>query len=460
MKHRLSSLRQIFTAPAGGETLRAFLVFGVLLLVLLATAAQLAFREISLQVLTNRLDLVREEATTIARAVAAIGREAGGIDFSKLRANEDRVRNLIHKRLARRYIIRHVEIRDRFGVRQFFVSRETVARQPARSFSETVPVDWPSAGTQVVRVPLGRSEGEVRVGLSSEPVLDELKQMRHSLRVKVAVATALTVAVLVTGFFYILYLLSKNRRLEQARESAARASYVGLLASGLAHEIRNPLNAMSMNLQMLEEELLGVRAVDATDYGELLDSTKSEIKRLEQLVNNFLAYARPARPRFEPTDLNRLVEEVLRFLEADFRQSKVELQKDLEPLLPTVELDRTQFRQALINLLVNARQVLDEGGTVSLRTRPGSKGEAVLEIVDDGPGIPTEMRERIFEVFYSSRGGGTGLGLPIARQIVDRHGGTIELESEQGQGTTFRIRLPRRQDAEGPLRPTPQAQTQ
>ena len=141
-----------------------------------------------------------------------------------------------------------------------------------------------------------------------------------------------------------------------------------------------------------------------------------------------------------------MVREVVSFLDVDFRQSGVELREELEPLLPTVEIDETQFKQALINLLVNARQVLGEGGRVVVRTRAGASGEVVLEVEDNGPGIPDDLRERIFEVFYSSRGGGTGLGLPIARQIVERHGGTIEIDSEPGQGTTFRIRLLRRHE--------------
>ena len=138
-----------------------------------------------------------------------------------------------------------------------------------------------------------------------------------------------------------------------------------------------------------------------------------------------------------------MVREVVRLLEADFRQHGVELTADLEPLLPQVETDDTQLKQALINLMVNARQVLKEGCKVIVRTRAGSPGDAVLEVVDDGPGIPEDARERIFDVFYSSRGGGTGLGLSIAKQIVERHEGTIELDSVVGEGTTFRIRLPR-----------------
>jgi signal transduction histidine kinase len=286
-------------------------------------------------------------------------------------------------------------------------------------------------------------------------LLPELHELQRSLQIKIAIATAAAAAVLVLGFIYVLFLIRRNRRLEQSRQSAARASYVGLLASGLAHEIRNPLNAMNMNLQMLEEELHGLPALDDGDFAELLDSTKGEIKRLESLVNNFLQYARPSPPRCEAHDVNEAVGEVLRFLELDFKRSSIDLRSTLEPLLPTVELDETQFKQALINLLVNARQVLPPGGHVHVVTRPGSHGEVVLEVRDDGPGIPPETRERIFEVFYSSRGGGTGLGLPIAKQVIEQHGGTIELESVVGEGTTFRIRLPRHQAASMSEPPVP-----
>jgi len=436
--------RHIFTSPGWGETVRAFLIFGILLLVLIGVIAQLAFKELGFSVISEQLELVRGEARSIARTVSRIGNDGGSIDFSQIRNNEAALRSFIEERFARRFFLHHVEIRDRFGVRQLFFSREPRAsdRHPPLGGS-VLPSDWPWPGEQIVRVPLGRAEGEVRVGLSSEPVIEELEQMQNALRIKVAVASALALGVFVVGFFYVFHLVRKNRLLEQARQSAARASYVGLLASGLAHEIRNPLNAMNMNLQMLEEELQGLPLDDA-DFAELLESTKSEIKRLERLVNNFLAYARPAPPRFEPKDLNGVVTEVIRFLGVDFKQSEVELRADLEPLLPTVEIDETQFKQALINLLVNARQVLDAGGRVTVRTRAGSGGEAIVEIEDNGPGIAAEMQDRVFEVFYSSRGGGTGLGLPIAKQIVERHGGTIELQSAEGEGTTFRISLRRR----------------
>jgi signal transduction histidine kinase len=433
--------RDTFVFRGGGETVRAFSIFGLLLATLIFIVVQLAFRELSLQVLTERIDLGRSEALRIAATVEQVGQTPGGIDFGRIQRNRRELIGYIRERVSRSVFISFVEIRDRFGVRQILVRGLTPA-PPPEGWDLSVPEDWPVAKEQLVRVPLLQSEGEVRVGVSREPMLEELRVLQRSLRIKVALAAALALAVLVSGFFYVLHLLRKNRRLEKARQSADRASYVGMLASNLAHEIRNPLNAMNMNLQMLEEDLRPA-GLHEGDFVELLESTKQEIKRLEQLVNNFLTFARPAQPRFESTDLNQIVHDVIRFLEADFRQSAVEVRTDLAQLLPTTEIDQTLFKQALMNLMVNARQVLKENGLITIRTRAGAGGEAVLEVSDNGPGIPSEAQERIFDVFFSRRGGGTGLGLPIAKQIIERHGGTIELHSVEGRGTTFRIRLPR-----------------
>jgi signal transduction histidine kinase len=439
-------LSESLLALGGRETLRALLVFGTLLVTLAGIAVNLAFRELDLQVVSRRLDLGRHEAERIAAAVAALGRSEGGIDFGRLRETQPALERVIHERIRQRPFILYVEVLDRFGGRFLFVPRSPETRPPLAVVPRTVE-GWPGEDPTFVRAELRRGvvpEGEVRVGIAQDAYQRELAQLRRSLRLRVMIAALCGLGVLVLGLLYVMFLIRKNRRLEQSRLAAERRSYVGLLASGLAHEIRNPLNAMNMNLQMLEEELRGVPGLPAGDHHELLDSTKSEIKRLERLVNNFLAYARPSEPRFEPMDVNAVIREVARFLQVDFRQSHVALGLDLEPLLPTVELDETQFKQALLNLLVNARQVLQGGGTVTVRSRAGVGGDVEIEVQDDGPGIPAEARERVFEVFYSNRGGGTGLGLPIARQIVEGHGGRIELVSREGRGTTFRIRLPRR----------------
>jgi signal transduction histidine kinase len=440
-------LRDLVGGRAGGETARAFLLFGVCLVALAAIAGLLAFRDLSRMVLARRADVARQEAVRIAQAVAALGRDRNGIDFHRIRQGQGTLLPMIQERLVGRPFLRQVEIRDRFGGRLLSVGQSAPLQPPRSSSPDEGGGALSDAPDKILTVQLGRGarpEGEVRVAISQETSQSELDDLRRSLQIKVGVSAAFGIGILILGFFYVLNLIRKNRLLEQSRLAAERRSYVGLLASGLAHEIRNPLNAMNMNLQMLEEELQGGPGLAAADWGELLTSTKSEIKRLERLVNNFLAYARPAEPRFEPRDLNVVLQEVAKFLQADFRQSAVNLALELEPLLPTVEMDVTQLKQALMNLLVNARQVLRSGGTVVLRSRAGAGGEAVIEVEDDGPGIALEDREKIFQVFYSNRGGGTGLGLPIARQIVERHGGTLEVAAGRERGTVFRIRIPRR----------------
>jgi signal transduction histidine kinase len=416
------------------------------LVVLLAYGGNLAFRGLSLNVLRERLDLGQREALDIARELHGLGPDWLLFDDAWLEQNRELIESLIRARIHNAEYVHSVEVRTGVNRRLVRVAGRKVLRRLAEGRTR-LTTDLPPLEEQVIRVPLGDPDseplGEVRLAVSQGAIERELEALRRSLWIKISIAGSLALLLLIIGLFYLLYLLRKNRELEQARQSAARASYVGLLASGLAHEIRNPLNAMNMNLQMLEEELAAKPEQVDPEQAELLDSTKREIKRLERLVNNFLAYARPARPRFENSDLNAVVQDVSRLLDADFRQSGVTLRDDLEPLLPHVETDETQFKQALLNLMVNARQVMKNGGNVTVRTRAGSHGEVVIEVEDDGPGIPAEVRARIFEVFYSSRGGGTGLGLPIARQIVERHGGTIEVESVEGRGTTFRIRLPR-----------------
>lgn len=436
-----SGFRLAFAFSSEGETLRAYLVFGALLTILVGIAVQLAFREVGVGVLNSRLDLAQREAFNIAAKIDELGGSAeGAVDFVRVKSQERTLRAFVNERFMQRFILHSVEVRDRFGVRQFFIPRYQGPTRP----QALAPIGLPDAGEVTLRAPIGVSAGQVIVGVAPQPVMEEINQLRNELRTKIIVAAALAVSVLIAGFFYVLHLLKKTRALEHSRQSAARASYVGLLASGLAHEIRNPLNAMNMNLQMLEEELQAIGGFPDREYEELLDSTKSEIKRLEGLVNNFLAYARPGRPQFKSTDLNEVVATVVKFLENDFKQSGVGLASDLQPMLPNADLDERQFKQALMNLLVNARQVLESGGNVEVRTRAASNGQIIVEVEDDGPGIPAASRERIFEVFYSSRGGGTGLGLPIARQIVERHGGSIDLETTEGEGTRFTIRLPRR----------------
>ncbi len=378
-----------------------------------------------------------QEAQRVAESVTSLGRGPTGLDFYRLRQNRATLEGFLAERLADQPDLRFVDVRDRFGAPVAAV----------RSKGATV-----GGGTLNARVPLmlgGRPQGEVRVGVSTEAIDRDIEALRRSLRIKVALVAAIGICLLLLGLFYVLHLIRKNRALEHARQSSERIAYRVNLGSGLAHEIRNPLNSMNMNLQMLGEELLGVPGLEGGEHVEMLRSMQGEIKRIANLIDGFLQYARPAAPRFEVKDLNDVLNATARFLQADFRQSGVDLALDLEPLLPSVEIDEGQLRQALLNILGNARQVMQPGGQVRVSSRAGAGGEAQVEIADNGPGIPPDMIDRIFEPFFSKRAGGTGLGLAIARQMVENHHGRIVVESQVGRGTTFRIHLPRRHGRTG-----------
>lgn len=287
--------------------------------------------------------------------------------------------------------------------------------------------------------------GVREVGVPSELIEKEIGELRHDLQVKLWIGAGIAILILGVAFGYVLRLLHRTRLLEAQAQMDDRLAFVGALAAGLAHEIRNPLNVLSMNLQMLEEEL-GERAtagagVDARVY---LAALQGEIRRLSTLVNNFLSYARPHQPRFESKDLNAILRDLAVFLRPEFESRRLALREDLSAYLPPVDLDEALIRQAVMNVLINATQVLKEGGTVTVTSRVGPQGEAIVSVEDDGPGIAPADRERIFEVFFSSRGGGTGLGLPIAARIMQAHGGSIAVESEIGKGARFILTLPRR----------------
>jgi signal transduction histidine kinase len=433
--------------PAGWETIRAFVLFGLLLAALGAVAFQVAFRDLSRLVQVHRMNLGHEEAAVVAEIVRSIGRDSQGVlDYSRVRSGGRVLDKLLRERLAASTHVRFVEIRDRFGGLVLSTAPDPEARSLAAGRRSAG-----TAGVQLVVHPIRRgvqTEGEIRLGISEDAIAREVADLRRGLRLKVAVASVLAVAILGTGLAYVLFLIRKNRRLEESKLAAERSAYKGLLASGLAHEIRNPLNAMKMNLQMLEEELQGVSQFAESDLVDLLVSTQSEIKRLENLVNNFLLFARPSPPKFAEIDLNDVLRETATFLAADFRKTGVDLTLEPEPLLPSADADAGKIKQALMNILVNARQVLKPGGRVVLRSRPSGAGEVIVEIEDDGPGMSPETAAKIFDPFFSQRAGGTGLGLPIAKLMIEQHRGSIEVETHPGRGTIFRVRLPRRAAAE------------
>ncbi len=220
---------------------------------------------------------------------------------------------------------------------------------------------------------------------------------------------------------------------------------LGAVASGLAHEIRNPLNSLHINSQLLVEMLSALPDSDPARKQELLSMAHSNLKvtqRLSDLLSDFLRFARPPSVELVVSDLNRIVAETLRFLEVDFSRRGIELAAKLNPAPVFILADEKQLKQALLNLLLNAEEAMDKERR-RIRVATGiSKGRAFVRIQDNGRGIPRADRRQIYKLFFTTRKNGSGLGLPIVRQIVREHGGKISIRSREGRGTTATVLFP------------------
>lgn len=216
---------------------------------------------------------------------------------------------------------------------------------------------------------------------------------------------------------------------------------IARLAGGLAHEIKNPLSTIRLNMELLAEEFSDPDNPRDRRVLVKVAVVQRECQRLQDLLDDFLNYAKVRRLKLEPTNLNHMVSEVLAFFAPKAKESHIDVIDYLAADLPTILLDRESFRGALLNLMLNAQQAMPQGGQLVVRT--SARGDWVeLELIDTGCGMDEATREHAFEAFFSTKPGGSGLGLPTARKIVEAHGGEINLQSEPGRGTQFTIRFP------------------
>jgi signal transduction histidine kinase len=234
----------------------------------------------------------------------------------------------------------------------------------------------------------------------------------------------------------------RDRALEDLRESvetlrkADRLSTLGTLAAGMAHEIRNPLGAMGGALEILESDYPADHP-----HREFVEILRQEIDRLGRVAGKYLDFARPPSPDSRPVDVNAVVRSAVELLERSATRAGVRfasrLQQDIRPAMA----DPVQLRQALVNLLLNGIQSMSAGGELEVTTR-GQHRQVEIEVRDHGEGLPDVALERLFEPFYSTRAGGTGLGLAVTRQIAVSHGGRLTAEPAEGGGARFRLLLP------------------
>ncbi len=290
-----------------------------------------------------------------------------------------------------------------------------------------------------------RFEGEspflARIGLRARTLDELLRDHRRSVYLSAALMVGL-------GLLFILLLTwNQNRHLRRIEalqrrlHQTERLSSLGKLAAAVAHEIRNPLNAVSLAIQRLQREAETGRGNPA-ETAKLLQTVRSEIRRLDRIVEDFLMLSRAGRIELRPVSLRALIESLLTLLGEEAGARGV----TLESVFPETDLvltgDENRLRQALLNLMKNALEALPQGGTVCVALRSRPPGEAEIEIRDSGVGIPQASLAAIFDPDYTTKPGGLGLGLPIALQIIRAHGGELAVHSTPGDGTVFTLRLP------------------
>jgi len=227
------------------------------------------------------------------------------------------------------------------------------------------------------------------------------------------------------------------RKTEAQLIRSEKLAALGQLAAGIAHEIRNPLTSINILIHSLTENL-----PSGTSHKEDLQVIEEEIHRINEIVDQFLRFAKPAPPLLEKGDVISIFEETLQLLRPQIEKQRIIVQKEFQPLLPIL-MDREQMKQVILNLLLNAAQAMPKGGYLALKGHiPEDDQWIKLSIQDSGVGIPGEDMNKLFDPFFSTKEGGIGLGLSIAHRIIDQHHGKIEVESAPGKGTLFTLWLP------------------
>jgi len=209
----------------------------------------------------------------------------------------------------------------------------------------------------------------------------------------------------------------------------------------VAHEIGNPLNSLHIHLQLMERKAQELDHKSKAELEQSIDVARSEVRRLDSIVTQFLRAIRPSRPRLHPENVNTIVEEAVRFFTPEIQDRDIVVEQELRADLPLLQLDSEQMKQAFYNVIKNSLEAMRRQGTLRIRTDLDDT-HVIVSFVDTGGGMSAENLSRVFEPYFTTKPSGTGLGLLIVRRIVREHGGELSIESGPGEGLTLTIRLP------------------
>lgn len=314
------------------------------------------------------------------------------------------------------------------------------------------------AGPSIKGPPLGQSHIEIRnkvpievpiqlapgkmgkavLNVSDQVLSNLAKDFRNQMIFKFAVMLTLIFFMLFISYLYVIRLLRKSRIIQQEGEEQNRLSYLGLLSSGLAHEIKNPLNALKLNIQLLEEGLKG--NADREDLLGSVEPMLNQIKRLEKLTRDFLMYSKPLEPEFRNANIDEIISEICLSYSEEAKEKNIEVLTKVDGTSRDIEGDENMLRIIVSNLLINAIQASEHNQKVEVNLS-FKDSVAEIDVIDFGSGIEEEMKEKIFDVFFTTKPEGTGLGLSIVKRLVEAHKGSIQIVPSE-KGAHFRVAFP------------------
>jgi signal transduction histidine kinase len=470
-------MERVAPSASSRKLLIASLVFGLFVLCDIALFGWMIFRSLSQREVERVLLETRTEAEKLAQQIARRA-DREGKDLYTAVAYERETQTYIDQMMRQRELVRRVEIRDKRG-RLVYEGRSEARMRPEPEAGPPPAIAPPvitspelqqhveaprleprtesrvreaESTFQVpdIQVPIGEY-GQLQIGISPLQLSRRIEVLRSDLIRQTALIAITSMLLLVSAYVVVWLVLRRSQRLEVQAAEAERLAYLGTLASGLAHEIRNPLNSLNLNMQMLEEEI--DEHGSAPTGKRLLSITRSELSRLERLVSDFLAYAKPRPLELEEVPAARPLERVREVLAGEIQNRRAQVEIEDRSGGARIRIDPAQMNQLLLNLAQNAFAAAEEAGRRPLlRLAAVRQGPAVhLELTDNGVGMTAEEQARIFEIFYSTRKGGTGLGLAVVERIARAHGGRIAVRSAKGTGTTVVVELP----AAGSSEPSP-----